>query len=112
MRRVEPRHIPVWIHHNGGWKPGSVHCWFTDGQRWIAWMQHPPADPHDPQAEWGFYLYDGASIRRRYPEAARVHVEVPASWGPAQTIKTRLRGLGYDIDHIKTGDEKDVLLLG
>lgn len=112
LRRVEPRHVPVWIRRDGAWRTGSVHCWFVDGKQWMAWMQHRPPDPDDPQAVWGLYAYDGVSIRRRHHPAAKARVEVPSAWGPSQTIKTRLRGLDYEVDHLKTGDETDVLLLG
>lgn len=112
LRRVEPRRVPVWIRHEGAWRTGSIHCWFIHGDVWMAWMQHQPADPDDPQAVWGLYLCDGVSIRRRHHPAASATVEVPASWGPSRTVLTRLRSLGYAVALQRTGDEKDVLLLG
>lgn len=78
----------------------------------MAWMQHRPADPDDPQAVWGLYVYDGATIRRRHYLAARATVEVPTSWGPSRTVMTRIRNLGYAVGLQKTGDETDILLLG
>jgi hypothetical protein len=42
---------------------------------------------------------------------ATAHVEVPAAWGPARLIQTRLRGLGYTVGLVRTGDDADLLLL-
>lgn len=89
-----------------------MHAWFRDGGRWIAWVQHQPADTDDPHAVWGLYLFDGKTIRQRHYPAARASVEVSSRWGPSQTVKTRLRGLGYTVDHVKTGEVLDVLKLG
>lgn len=75
-------------------------------------MQHDPPDADNPQAIWGLYLYDGATIRRRHHPAAAATVEVPAKWGPMRVIETRLRDLGYAAALVKSGGEEDVLLLG
>jgi hypothetical protein len=112
MRRVEARHVLVWIRHQGAWRRGSIHCWFVHRGAWMAWMQHRPVDPEDPQAVWGLYAYDGVTIRRRHHPAAQATVEVPAAWGPSRVVQTRIRDLGYAVDLVKTGDEADELLLG
>lgn len=111
LQHVEPRHVPAWIHHAGAWRRGSVHAWFRDGDRWLAWAQHQPADENDPQNVWGLYVYDRETIRRRYATSPKASVEVPSAWGPSQAIKTSIRGLGYDVDHVKTGDASDILRL-
>jgi hypothetical protein len=112
MRRVEARHVLVWIRHEGAWRTGAIHCWFVHSDMWMAWMQHQPPDPDAPQAVWGLYVYDGVSIRRRHHPAARATVEVPSAWGPERVIQTRLRDLGYAVALTRTGDDTDVLLLG
>lgn len=111
-RRIEARHVLVWIRHEGAWRKGAIHCWWTDGSQWFAWMQHAPPDPDDPQAVWGLYVYDGVTIRRRHHPAATVTVDVPASWGPTRVIETRLRNLGYAVALTRTGGDEDVLLIG
>lgn len=112
MRRVEARHVPIWIHHAGAWRKGAIHCWFVYGTQWAAWLQHDPPDEADPQAVWGMYVYDGETIRRRYSPAARASVEVSVKWGPQRTVQTRLRDLGYAAALIKTGDARDIVELG
>src|SRR5690348_11949612 len=112
LRHVEPRHVPAWIRYQGAWRKASVHAWFQHGDQWIAWVQHQTTDPDDPHALWGLFVFDGETIRRRHYPAARASVEVSSRWGPSQTVKTRLRDLGYRVDHVKTGDEHDVLKLG
>ena len=111
-QRVEARHHLVWIRYEGEWRKGSIHCWYVHGGTWYAWMQHNPRDPDAPQAVWGLYVFDGASIRRRHHPAAAATVEVPTAWGPRRIIQTRLRDLGYAVALERTGDEEDVLLLG
>lgn len=111
-RRVEARHYWVWIRYEGAWRTGSIHCWWTTGSTWIAWMQHQPIDPDAPQAVWGLYVYDGVTIRRRHHPAARASVEVPAKWGPARVVQTRLRNLGYAAGIVKTGESIDVIEVG
>lgn len=102
----------MWIHVGGEWRRGAIHCWWTHGGYWYAWMQHDQADRDHPQAVWGLYLYDGVSIRRRHYPAATASVEVPASWGPQRVIGTRLRDLGYAVALVKTGGCTDRVLLG
>lgn len=112
MRRVEARHVLVWIHQDGGWRRGSIHCWFVKDDRWMAWMQHQPADPDSPQAVWDLYLYDAETLRRRHHPAAVAHIGVPASWGPGRVIQTRMRNLGYAVALVVTGGDFDILQIG
>ena len=77
----------------------------------MAWIQHDSATD-EPWAQWGLYVYDGTSIRRRHHPPATATVEVPAAWGPGRTIRTRIRDLGYTAELLKTGDDTDLLLLG
>jgi hypothetical protein len=90
-RRVEARHPWVWIRYRGAWRTGAIHCWFVDRDTWIAWMQHDPADPDNPQAVWGLYVYDGATIRRRNHPEGRARVE----GGPDRLAE--FRDLGYAV---------------
>lgn len=84
---------------------GSVHAWHRDGDRWLAWIQHHDPDPDVPWATWGLYVYDRRTIRRRHTPRSRATVIVSASWGPSQIVKTRIRGLGYTVEHVITGDD-------
>jgi hypothetical protein len=95
----------VWIRHAGRWLTGFIHCWFVDGDLWVAWMQHVDPDPERPWAIWGMYRYDGGTIRRRHHPAATVHVT-----DATPELTTQLRDLGYAVTAVP--GERGVLAVG
>lgn len=68
--RVRPRHRPVWVRLDGGWRAGQVMDWYRVGGRWAAWVMHERADGR-PWPEVHGVFYDPATVVRREEGDAR-----------------------------------------